>query len=230
MMDVNGQPMIYRQIQRILKSELVHDLIVATSIDASDDDLVDFLASKDIRVFRGSLSNVFERFFQIIDGCSPVNIIRLTADCPLVMPNLIDNMIAYFDEFKPDYLSNSLVPSYPDGLDIEIFSSTTLRELGQIALSEQELEHVTLGIYRRTGLFRIMNYSAHTDLSSLRWTVDYFEDLTFVRAVYAHFAGRETDFNLNDVLEFCESHPEIRSKIDANRRNEALNESTQEHN
>jgi spore coat polysaccharide biosynthesis protein SpsF len=230
MMEVNGEPMIYWQIQRVLKSEFVHDLIVATSVDASDDALVDFLISKDIRVFRGSLNNVFERFFQIAEGSPISNIIRLTADCPLVMPKLIDEMIGYFEELKPDYLSNSLVPTFPDGLDIEIFPSKTLRELGQMALSEEELEHVTLGIYRHTEMFRIMNYSSHSDLSSLRWTVDYLEDLIFVRAVYAHFAGRETDFNLDDVLGFCESHPEIRSEIDANRRNEALNEARQEHN
>lgn len=230
MMAVNGEPMIYRQIQRILKSETVNDLIVATSKDASDDELVDFLTSKDINVFRGSLNNVFERFLEITEGHSPSNIIRLTADCPLVMPTLIDDMIDYFEEIKPDYLSNSLVPTYPDGLDIEIFSSKTLRDLGQLALSEQELEHVTLGIYRRAEMFRIVNYSSHSDLSNLRWTVDYLEDLIFIRAVYAHFVGRETDFNLSDVLEFCKSNPEIRSEIAANRRNEALNESTQEHN
>lgn len=230
MMEVNGEPMIYRQIKRILKSEFVDDLIVATSMDKSDDELVDFLISKQIKVFRGSLNNVFQRFLQIVDSYSPSNIIRLTADCPLVMPELIDEMIRFFQELRPDYLSNSLVPSYPDGLDIEILSSNTLRELNEIALSELELEHVTLGIYQRTEMFKIMNYSTNPDLSSLRWTVDYQEDLNFVRAVYAHFLGRETEFNLSDVLEFCEKHPEIRSEIDANRRNEALNESIQEHN
>ena len=87
-----------------------------------------------------------------------------------------------------------------------------------------------MGFYGRQGEFRISNFENSLDISNLRWTVDYLEDLTFVKSIYAHFVGREIEFNLDDVLKFCETHPEIRSEIDANRRNEALNESTQEHN
>jgi spore coat polysaccharide biosynthesis protein SpsF len=227
---INGQPMIYRQINRVLESTLVEDLIVATSVSNSDDELVEFLESENIKVFRGSLDNVLSRFLEIMKEISPTNIIRLTGDCPLVMPKLIDQMVVQFEEKLPDYLSNSLVPSFPDGLDIEIISSEAISRLESLNLSKMELEHVTLGVYNRPDLFRVLNFSTPIDRSSMRWTVDYPEDLDFVRSVYSHFKGRESVFEYEDVLEFLSSNPDVVTGISASRRNEALLKPLEEHN
>ena len=197
---INGQPMIYRQIQRVLRSSLVEEVVVATSTSDSDDELVEFLESEKIKVFRGSLDNVLSRFLQITKEVNPTNIIRLTGDCPLVMPKLIDEMIAYFEENSPDYLSNSLNPSFPDGLDIEIISREAISKLESLNLSKMELEHVTLGAYSRPELFRVMNFSDSINRSNMRWTVDYPEDLEFVRTVYSNFKGREANFDYDEVL------------------------------
>ena len=227
---INGQPMIYRQIQRVLGSSLVEEVVVATSTSDSDDELVEFLESEKIKVFRGSLDNVLSRFLQITKEVNPTNIIRLTGDCPLVMPKLIDEMIAYFEENSPDYLSNSLNPSFPDGLDIEIISREAISKLESLNLSKMELEHVTLGAYSRPELFRVMNFSDSINRSNMRWTVDYPEDLEFVRSVYSYFKGREANFDYEEVLEFLSSNPEVTSRISASRRNEALLKPIEEHN
>ena len=227
---VNGQPMIYRQIQRVLRSTLVEDVIVATSVSSSDDELVEFLESEEIKVFRGSLDNVLSRFLEVSKRINPTNIIRLTGDCPLVMPKLIDEMIAYFEENSPDYLSNSLNPSFPDGLDIEIISREAISKLESLSLSKMESEHVTLGLYKRPDMFRVLNFSNPINHSNMRWTVDYPEDLDFVRSVYSHFKGRESTFEYEEVLEFLRSNPEVISGISASRRNEALLKPKERHN
>jgi spore coat polysaccharide biosynthesis protein SpsF len=227
---INGQPMIYRQINRVLESTLVEDVIVATSVSNSDDELVEFLESENIKVFRGSLDNVLSRFLEITKEFNPINVIRLTGDCPLVMPKLIDEMVVQFEEKLPDYLSNSLVPSFPDGLDIEIISSEAISRLESLDLSKMELEHVTLGVYNRPDLFRVLNFSTPINRSSMRWTVDYPEDLDFVRSVYSHFKGRESVFEYEEVLEFLRSNPEVVSGISASRRNEALLKPLEGHN
>jgi len=214
----------------VLESTLVEDLIVATSASSSDDELVEFLESENIKVFRGSLDNVLSRFLEITKEVNPTNIIRLTGDCPLVMPKLIDEMVVQFEEKLPEYLSNSLVPSFPDGLDIEIISSKAISRLESLDLSKMELEHVTLGVYNRPELFRVLNFSTPINRSNMRWTVDYPEDLDFVRSVYSHFKGRESVFEYEEVLEFLRSNPEVVSGISAIRRNEALLKPLEGHN
>ena len=214
----------------MLESTLVEDLIVATSASSSDDELVEFLESENIKVFRGSLDNVLSRFLEITKEVNPTNIIRLTGDCPLVMPKLIDEMVVQFEEKLPEYLSNSLVPSFPDGLDIEIISSKAISRLESLDLSKMELEHVTLGVYNRPELFRVLNFSTPINRSNMRWTVDYPEDLDFVRSVYSHFKGRESVFEYEEVLEFLRSNPEVVSGISAIRRNEALLKPLEGHN
>jgi len=221
-MPLNGEPMIYRQIARILESQEVENLIVATSTDPSDDELVDYLNMKGVASFRGSLDNVFSRFYEIINCESPDTIIRLTADCPLVMPNIIDAMLSQFYIRETEYMSNALHPTYPDGLDIEIFSRECFNRLSTLSLTQEELEHVTLGINNRKDVFKIENYSDVDDNSKLRWTVDYLEDFEFIKAVYANFQGREKEFTYQEVLNFVELNPGIESKISWTRRNESL--------
>jgi len=222
MMLINGEPMIYRQIERIRQSKTIDRLIVATSTDRSDDELVDFLQLKGILVHRGELDDVLSRFLEIEKATHPTVIVRLTGDCPLVMPRLIDQMVAQFCESKLDYLSNTLKLTFPDGLDIEIVRASVLIKVLELNPSVAEREHVTLGIYSRPGIFKIDNFSNDVDLSQERWTVDYLEDLVFVRQVFDAFKGREASFNLEELMLFLSSNPGLRSAISADRRNEQL--------
>lgn len=222
LMPLNGEPMIYRQIARILESQEVENLIVATSTDPSDDELVDYLNSKRITSFRGALDDVFSRFYEIIKNQSPEIIVRLTADCPLVMPEILDAMLSQFYVGESEYMSNALHPTYPDGLDIEIFSRDCFKRLSALSLTPEELEHVTLGINNRKDVFKIENFSDVEDNSKLRWTVDYLEDFEFIKDVYANFQGREKEFTYQEVLNFVRLNPGIESKISWTRRNESL--------
>jgi spore coat polysaccharide biosynthesis protein SpsF len=230
MAKINEFPMIYWQIKRIEKAKLINGICVAISDDPTDDLLFNFLTEHKIEVVRGDLDNVLERFKKVIDSHSQDNLIRLTGDCPLTMPKLIDEMVKEFSLHDFDYLSNSLVPTFPDGLDIEIFTREAFTKLSECELTPQEMEHVTLGIYNRQEEFKVSNFKDYTDRSNFRWTVDYPEDLDFVRSVYSHFKGRESFFEYEEVLEFLRSNPEVVSGISASRRNEALLKPLEGHN
>lgn len=220
--EINGKPMIYWQLQRIYRAKNVDKVIVATSTDTTDDPLVDFLISEEVLYIRGSLDNVKERFDNVITQFPSESFIRLTGDCPLVMPSLIDDLVDAFHEANVDYLSNTIKPTFPDGLDIEVVKTEAFRKLDNASLSKAEIEHVTYGLYSRTGQFTTQNFVNSQDLSNLRWTVDYQEDLEFVRKVFSYFTGREDSFNLIELLDYLGNNRELKSTIDANRRNESL--------
>ncbi len=191
--------MIYWQIMRILQSTAISELVVATSTDQSDDELVDFLKSTDVKVYRGSLENVLSRFELIAKSYKPEHIVRLTADCPLVMTEVLDMVINKYFDAKVDYASNTLHRTFADGLDVEVFSSDALFRLSEFSLSKEEKEHVTLGIYSRPKEFSLLNVESNLDESTHRWTVDYQSDFDFVQRVYGHFRSKELEFGLSDL-------------------------------
>lgn len=207
MSTINGKPIIYWQIRRILRSKLIENLIVVTSVDPSDDILVEYLISEGISVHRGSLNNVYSRFVEVIEKLRPKFIVRLTADCPITMPSLIDQIILAGLATKCDYLSNTLIPTFPDGLDVEFVSSRAIRELGKYALSDYEKEHVTVGIYKRADIFKVSNLEYLEDLGYLRCTLDTQQDLKFFYFLFSKFIGNEENFDLNDVMKLRDEFP-----------------------
>ena len=209
MSQINGHPMIYWEISRISKAKLVNKTVVAISDQSSDDILANYLESIHQEYIRGSLDNVLGRYVKAEENYNPSAIIRLTADCPLVMPELIDQYLEIFHKSDFDYLSNTLELSYPDGLDIEIIKPGIFKKLLELNLSEEEKEHVTLGIYSRKDKFRTHNVSNKTNISDFRWTVDTLDDLVFVKSVYAHFESKEMNFTFEDVLKYVTDNPNL---------------------
>jgi spore coat polysaccharide biosynthesis protein SpsF len=230
LLELNGEPTILRIVDRLKKALTVDEVIVATSLDVSDDQLFEILHNKKIECFRGDLEDVLSRFIGVLSNSDAEVVIRVTADCPLVMPKLVDQMVNDFFASELDYLSNTITPTFPDGLDVEIFTKEALMKLNFLSLSSQEREHVTLGIRNRPELFSMRNFAAATDLSNLRWTVDYEEDFVFVREVYAHFEKRESDFECEEVLQLLEKDGLKPSTISPGRRNEALLKPLEGHN
>jgi spore coat polysaccharide biosynthesis protein SpsF (cytidylyltransferase family) len=226
MLEINNKPMIYWQAQRILQVKEIDKVVVATSLDESDDSLEEYLTSVGLEVFRGSLVDVHSRFLCIINSNpNSRTFLRLTGDCPLVMPLLVSEMLSEFNQGSLDYYSNILQPTYPDGLDVEIFSRDSFLTMSRYELSSLDKEHVTLR-YRDSGSrFNIANKSNSNDLSNLRWTVDYEEDYLFVKGIFEHFRGSEPTFTMSDVLFLLESHPEINTQLPSSLRNVALFES-----
>ena len=217
-----GEPMIIRQLERIGRAETLDGIVVATSEDATDDQLVRVLEDNGIEVVRGDLTDVLARFITVIDRFEPTTVVRLTADCPLTSPMVIDRVVARFDEGDHDYVSNTMTPTYPDGLDVEVVKASVLREVALLTTDRDEREHVTLGVYRRPDQYRIGNVVGDGDLSSLRWTVDTPEDYAFVSAVYDELYPANPLFDFSDVLAYLERHPE-RSRTEADAvRNAAL--------
>jgi len=209
MTQINGYPMIYWEISRISKAKLVNKIVVAISDQSSDDILADYLDSIHQEYIRGSLDNVLSRYVKAEEIYNPSAIIRLTADCPLVMPELIDQYLEIFHKKDFEYLSNTIELSYPDGLDIEIIAPGIFKKLLEFSLSKEEKEHVTLGIYSRKDKFRTYNVSNKTNISQFRWTVDTSDDLAFIKSIYAHFESKEINFTFEDVLKLVKANPNL---------------------
>jgi spore coat polysaccharide biosynthesis protein SpsF len=221
---VNGRPLIEWQIRRIERAKFVNRIVVATSVESSDDILAEYLMQIGVEVYRGDLENVMGRFIGVITEFVPDTVIRLTGDCPLTMPNLIDEMASNFDSNQYDYMSNAIEPTFPDGLDIEIFKASALNRLSKFELSSEEKEHVTLGFLTRKQEFAVGSYKGRMDYSHERWTVDYPEDLEFMRKIYSKFVGRETQFTMDEIILVLKSDPAIVNKISSQFRNRSLSQ------
>lgn len=220
---VNQKPIIGWQIARIRGAKQVDKLVVATSDSASDNILVEYLMSIGVEVFRGPLDDVHARFAEVIEKNSEFeSIVRLTGDCPFTMPKLLDQMILDFHQNSFDYFSNCNPPTYPDGLDIEVFSNEAFRRMSKLNLTSVEKEHVTLGFKSAKNGFTIGNKLNEINQSTLRWTLDYKEDLDFVRAIYSAFEGTETEFESDEILEFLRINPSNNNQITGTLRNVAL--------
>ena len=219
---LGGRPMILRQLERLKSAKTIDDIVVATSRDTSDDALVRVLEENGWAVERGSLDDVLDRFLGVLQRWPTDAVARITADCPLLSPLVVDTVVRAYLSSGVDYASNTLDPSYPDGLDVEVFSTAALRELVDLDLDDDEREHVTLGLYRRPSRFTLLNVEDSTsDNSSLRWTVDNADDLAFVRWVYDEL-DVPGGFEYADVLELIARHPERSRTSDHAVRNAAL--------
>jgi spore coat polysaccharide biosynthesis protein SpsF len=206
---LHGAPMILRQIERLRLSERIDHLVVATSVDPSDDPLVDVLAEAGVEVHRGPLEDVVERFAGVVRALAPDHIVRLTADCPLADPAVIDDVITVHVEGGADYTSDTHPPTYPDGLDIECMTAPAFARMIALPLSTREREHVTMAMYSRPDEFTMRNVAQEPDRSHLRWTVDVPEDLVFVQAVYDALYDGDRGFGQAAILDLLARHPEL---------------------
>lgn len=225
LLPINDRPMIAWQIDRI-RSARVGELVVATSTDVSDDDLCIFLSEEKISFRRGPVDDVVSRFSNIIDEFKPDYFFRLTADCPLIMPNLMKEMVEIFSQGDYDYVSNTHPPTYPDGLDLEVIKTSAFKKMQQLDLTAQHKEHVTLAIYENPSIFSTKNVQSKIPLQSMRWTVDYPEDYEFIKNIYLKFAGRELEFEIDDILLSIENGEIQKNMISSELRNISLKESS----
>ena len=183
-------------------------LAVATTTAAIDDPLEALCRQLGVPCFRGQVDDVLDRYYQAARAFgAPEAVVRLTGDCPLHDPAVVDRVVAEFLARRPDYLSNVQPPTFPDGLDTEVFTFAALERAWKEAALKSEREHVTPYIRNHPGIFSLGNVTHAADLSGLRWTLDEARDLDFIRAVYARM-GR-VDFGLNDVLGLLAAEPAL---------------------
>lgn len=200
MAPVLGAPMILRQLERLRRSRQVDRLVVATSVDASDDPLAALLESIGADVVRGPLDDVLGRFLLVLERHPDAELVcRLTADCPLTDWRVLDAVIEAVQREGVDYGNNTLVRTFPHGLDVEVMRPEALRIAGREAQSRHDREHVTPFLYERPDRFRLTYIAHEPSLAHLRWTVDYPEDLEFVRHVYETLHPADPDFGTEAI-------------------------------
>jgi glutamate-1-semialdehyde 2,1-aminomutase/spore coat polysaccharide biosynthesis protein SpsF len=208
--DIAGKPMLWHVVRRVGDARRVDRVLVATSDRPADDPLARFCAEHGIDCFRGSQEDVLDRYYQAVRAYPADTIVRITADCPLIDPGVIDRVLDAFATGDYDYVSNVLRYTFPDGLDTEAFSRATLIRTWREATRVSDREHVT-PYMRYSGQFRLTNVAHDVDLSSAghRWTVDDPADLEFVRRVYVELGG-QLDFRMDDVLDLFQRKPRLR--------------------
>ena len=207
MLPINGVPLIELLLHRLALAKRIDHIIVATSNSHGDKPLAAHVRGLGYEVFEGSESNVLERFYQAAKAHEPEIVVRITGDCPLVDPELVDAMSANFAILKVDYLSNVTPPTFPDGLDVEVFTFSSLEQAARNAVTPDEREHVTPFI-RESGLFTTANFANYEDLSQERWTVDQASDLEVVKEVFGYFSPR-LDFGWSEVMKLQKQQPKI---------------------
>lgn len=198
LMPLMGEPMLLRQIERIQRSSLIDKLIIATSDQPEDAPVAALWPDS----FRGSLNNVLDRYYQAALPYDPDYVVRLTGDCPLADWGVIDRCIQV--AYDHGYASNTINPTFPDGLDVEVFHSDALWEAWNEATDPYDLEHVTPYMKRDSD---VRSFENDVDLSHLRWTVDTPEDFAFVTSVYETLYPSNPAFTTADILEMANVCP-----------------------
>ena len=207
LMPIGGVPMIELLLTRLARSTEVDKIVVATSVDPQNDPLVEHVRALGHACERGSELDVLDRFVKAVSANPADIVVRITGDCPLVDPALVDEAIHAFKASGADYLSNTAPPTWPDGLDVEVFSAAALERAGREAHEAYDREHVTPYL-RTVGRFTQASLCNPEDWSSLRWTVDERADFEVISKVFHHF-GTSAEFGWSDVLALQQRQPEL---------------------
>lgn len=203
--NIGSTSMLQFLIKRLKKINLIDHIIVATSNRKSDDLIVEHLKkNKNIKIFRGSLNNVLQRFYECAREYKLDVVIRVTADDPFKDPEVIKKGLRIFLENNYDYVSNTIIPSYPEGIDIEIFSYESLKKAFTNAKKNSEKLHVTPYIWKNKEFFNVYNFKDSKDNSSVRLTCDYEEDFVFLNKIYSY--TKSDDFTYKDVLNIINTY------------------------
>ncbi|KYC54028.1 MAG: 3-deoxy-manno-octulosonate cytidylyltransferase [Candidatus Methanofastidiosum methylothiophilum] len=214
---VGSKPLISLVIDRVGKSTLIEKVILATTTKKDDDVLIQIAIEKNIDFFRGSENDVLDRFYNAAKKYKVDTIVRITGDCPFIDPVVIDQVIGLHLEAKSDYTSNIKPPTFPDGLDVEVFSFISLEKAWKEAKLNSEREHVTPYIWKNNKLFKIVNLFNKKDLSNIRLTIDEKEDLVLIKEIIKYI--NIENFTIEDIILTIENNPymlEINNKIKRN--------------
>lgn len=203
---VLGRPLLSYLIERLKRVRKADQVVIATTTNPLDEAIVAFCQNANIPYFRGSETDVLSRYFHAAQAFKADTIVRITSDCPLIDPATVDQMIALKQD--EDYVSNTLVKTFPRGMDTEVFSFQALQAAHNEAKLPSEREHVTPFIYHHPERFRLLNVPYTSNQSHHRWTVDTPEDLTLVTKIIEALYPSDPAFNLENMLELLNQHPD----------------------
>lgn len=226
LMDIEGKPMLEWVVSRVRQSNRVHEVVVATTTDPSDDQVAEFCQDNGIAVYRGSTFDVLDRYYQAASQAKADVVVRVTADCPLIDPQEIDTLLSEFFDRQVDFATNRLPPpwhrTFPIGLDTEVASFTALERAWKEASEKHDREHVMPYLYEVEGRFKIYYHNTSPDYGDMRWTVDTAEDLQAVRLIFSHLSNKD-HFTWHDVLDVVQQNPEL-GNINAGIRHKVFDE------
>lgn len=216
--DIDGKPMLAWVVDQASKARRIDQVVVATTTDESDDAVEAFCQARGIACYRGSLLDVLDRFYQAARLFHADTVVRFTADCPLLDPQLVDEVLNQFFNSGADFAANRLPPpftrTYPIGLDTEVASFAALERAWNEASAKHDREHVMPYLYEEEGRFKVVRVEYAQNYGWMRWTVDTAADLELIRAVASRLHGRP-NFTWKDVLAIFEREPEL-TQINSN--------------
>lgn len=207
---VLNKTLLEYELERIMRSKLINEVVVATTTNETDDPIVELCNRLGVGVYRGSDENVLSRYYQAAKEYEADIVVRLTSDCPLIDPFVIDHVIdCYLNQpLKYDYVSNTIMRSYPRGMDTEVFSYKVLSEACNEATEYFHKEHVTPFIWGNPERFRLKDVIYSNDSSRHRWTVDTPEDFELIKLIIENIYSQNKQFTLEDILHLVSEHPE----------------------
>lgn len=209
LMMIEDKPLLGHVVDRARASTFIDEIVVATTNLKLDDPIQAYCQQIGIVCFRGSELNVLDRFYRCAQQAQAEVIVRITADDPFKDPEIIDEMLRIFLSEDYDYVSNTIDPTFPLGLDVEIFSYAALERAWNEAQSFYEHEHVTPYFYNNSRFFRLKNYKHVIDLSALRFTIDTVPDLEFTQEIYRRLYHKKSVFLLGDIMNVIEQEPHL---------------------
>ena len=215
-----GRPMVLREIERLSRSQHIDRIVLATSVDASDDGLYDAVHEAGVYVYRGSLDDVLGRYYACAKEYGADHIVRVTGDCPVIDWRVTDNVIERHLAECNDY--THMTERFPEGLDTEVMTFAALERAYRAATRSSEREHVTLYFRNYPEQFHIGVVDCAEDYRDLRWTVDEPCDFAFVEAVYEKLYANNNDFSMQDILSLLKEQPDLRALNQGVVRNEGL--------
>jgi spore coat polysaccharide biosynthesis protein SpsF len=212
LMDIDGNPMIKFMYDRVKKSKLVDKIIIATTLNEGDNPIFEFCRNESILCFRGSEDDVLDRYYKAALPYNPQTIVRLTADCPLIDPDLIDKTLELYFKNKVDYASNTVPPDvkkFPDGSDVEVFSFKNLEKSWIHSIDPKEREHVTFYFWKSSNNFSMAILDNNFNWGKYRITIDYHEDLSLLKEIIKRLRKQNKFGHIDEVIEILENEPDL---------------------
>lgn len=222
LMPLAGSPVIDRVISQLQYSTRLSGIVVATTEKPEDDRLVEHLCQRNVRFFRGSELDVLDRYYQCALCIGANNIVRVTADCPFIDPSVVDQVVDLYERSQAMYASNIEPETFPDGLDVEVFSFEALEWAWRESSMASDREHVTQFIRRHPDWFSRSNLESPVKLDHLRWTLDEPADYQFLDQLARQFSAKLGPVSINEILEILQRYPELVAVNAGIQRNEGL--------
>lgn len=212
-----GEPMLFHLVRRLRAVSSIDAIVIATTVNDSDQPIIDFASTNEIPVYRGSEENVLERVIGAAEMLNAQVIVEITGDCPIIDHSIVDETIKLFLESKVNYVSNTLIRSFPDGMDTQVFSLETLKKSATLTSDPLDLEHVSRFIWQHPDIFSQLNMLAPSDLywPELGLTLDEADDYRLLKKIIETLAPQNILFGCADVIALLKKNPEW---VDINRK------------